>query len=331
MILDRAIVLKVAFGLALFAIGAAMAGVLDNYYLQVGTTLAMLCVLCWAWNLVGGYMGYPALCMISFFGIGTYAGAIAQVQGLPIYAAWIVASGVGALFALLLGVPLLRLKGHYFAVGTIASVEVLREVANNWESLTGGAVGLNIPLTAGDPDDVGRFFYLAMLGLGLISFLVTVVVDRSRFGFGLRCIRQNEQAASMVGIDVFKYKVGAFVLCGALGAAAGAIYASMVAFIEPKDAFNLVMTIEIPVMAMLGGMGTIFGPLIGGVFYVVLREFVWAYFINWHSGILGVIVVAVIYFLPGGVLGLNWKSIFRKLVLAGASGSTARDLASPAS
>ncbi len=329
MIFDRVIALKVIFGLALFAFGASMAGILDNYYLQVGTTLAMLCVLCWAWNIVGGYMGYPALCMISFFGVGTYAGGIAQVQGLSLYPAWMIAAGVGALFALLLGVPLLRLKGHYFAVGTVASVEVLREIANNWEALTGGAIGLNIPITPGNPDEVGRFFYLAMLGLALISFLVTVAVDRSRFGFGLRCIRQNEQAASMVGIDVFKYKVGAFVLSGALGAAAGAIYASMVAFIEPKDAFNLVMTIEIPVMVMLGGMGTMFGPLIGGVFYVVLREFVWAYFINWHNGILGVIVVAVIYFLPGGVFGLSWKSIFRRLMPSGPSGSAARDLARP--
>src|SRR5690606_32947377 len=98
-----------------------------------------------------------------------------------------------------------------------------------------------------------------------------------------------------------------------------AIYASMVAFIEPKDAFNIIMTIEIPVMVMLGGMGTIFGPLIGGVSYVILKEFVWAYFINWHSGLLGLIVVTVIYFLPVGVLGLTWRDIFRKF---GASKST---------
>lgn len=312
MILDRATVSKLIFGALLFAAAASLSAVLDNYYLQVGTTLAMLCVLCWAWNLVGGYMGYPALSMISFFGVGAYADGIAQMQGFSIYAAWIVAALIGAIFALLLGLPLLRLKGHYFAVGTVASVEVLREVANNWDSLTGGAIGLNIPIQPGNPDLVGRFFFLSMLGLALGAFLITVVVDRSRFGFGLRCIRQNEQAASMVGINVFAYKVAAFVLSGAIGATAGGIYASMVAFIEPKDAFNLIMTIEVPVMVMLGGMGTIFGPLIGGVFYVVLKEFVWAYFIDWHSGILGLIIVAVIYFLPAGVLGLSWKSIFSR-------------------
>lgn len=327
MIFDRATANKLILGLLLFAVAAGLVGILDNYYLQVGTTLAMLCALCWGWNLVGGYMGYPALCMISFFGIGAYAGGIAQVQGLSIYLAWGVAACAGVLFALVLGAPLLRLKGHYFAVGTIASVEVCREISNNWDSLTGGAIGMDIPIQAGNPDFVGRFFFLAMLGLALLAFLITIVVDRTRFGFGLRCIRQNEQAASMVGIDVFKYKVAAFVLCGALGAAAGGIYASMVAFIEPKDAFNLLMTIEIPVMVMLGGMGTIFGPLVGGIFYVVLREFVWASFINWHSGILGVIVVMVIYFLPSGVLGIKWRSLFKRLGSSRESSPAGQDVA----
>jgi branched-chain amino acid transport system permease protein len=326
MIVDRATVVKLLLGILLFSVGASLSVVLDNYYLQVGTTLGMLCVLCWAWNLVGGYMGYPALCMISFFGVGAYADGIAQVQGLPIYAAWAVAAGVGAVVALVLGLPLLRLKGHYFAVGTIASVEVLREIANNWDTLTGGAIGMNIPIQAGNPDSIGRFFFWSMLGLAFTAFLITVVVDRTRFGFGLRCIRQNEQAASMVGIDVFKYKVSAFVLSGALGAAAGGIYASMVAFIEPKDAFNLIMTIEIPVMVMLGGMGTVLGPLIGGVFYVVLKEGVWAYFINWHSGILGLIIVAVIYFLPGGVLGISWRVVFKRLSTSRQASSAAPEM-----
>lgn len=313
MIFDRLAMLKLAAGLLIFAIIAGVAFRLDNYQLQVGTSLAMLAVLCLAWNLVGGYMGYPSFATSTFFGIGAYAAGIAQVQGLPILLAWFAAAFAGAVMALALGVPLLRLKGHYFAIGTIATVEVAREISNNWDDLTGGAIGLNIPMQSGSPEYVGQFFFLVMLGLATIAFLVTMAVDRSRFGFGLRCIRQNEKAASMVGINVFKYKVGAFVLSGALGAAAGGIYASMVAFIEPKDAFNLIKTIEIPVMVMLGGMGTIFGPLIGSTFYVILKELVWANFINWHSGILGLIVVGVIYFLPSGVIGINWPSIAMRL------------------
>ena len=330
MIFDRATVFKVATGLLIFAGGAVSSLMLDNYHLQVMTTLAMLCVLCWSWNLVGGYMGYPALSTVTFFGVGAYADAVAQVQGMPIYVAWAVAAGAGAIVALVLGLPLLRLKGHYFAIGTIATVEVFREISNNWEGLTGGAVGLNLPIQPGSPDSVGRFFFLAALGLAFAAFAVTIIVDRTRFGFGLRCIRQNEQAASMVGIDVLKYKVGAFILSGILASTAGGIYASMVAFIEPKDAFNIITTIEIPVMVMLGGMGTIFGPLIGGVFFVVLKEFVWAYFINWHSGILGLIIVAVIYFLPAGVLGICWTSVLKRLKLRRHPAPSARDIVRPA-
>ncbi|QKD42127.1 branched-chain amino acid ABC transporter permease (plasmid) [Alicycliphilus denitrificans] len=304
--------MQLLLGVALFAAAAISSVFLDNYKLQVFTTLAMVCVLCWGWNIVGGYMGYPSLATIAFFGMGTYAGGIAQVQGVPIGLAWFCAALAGMAMAAMMGYALLRLKGHYFAIGTIAAVEVCREISNNWTDLTGGAIGLNLPIQAGSPDFIGRFFFLAMLGLALIAFLVTIYVSTSRFGFGLRCIRQNEQAASMVGINVFQYKVSAFILSGVLASTAGGIYASMVAFIEPKDAFNLIMTIEVPVMVMLGGMGTVFGPLIGGVFYVVLKEFVWAYFINWHSGILGMIIVAVIYFLPKGALGIKWKSLFPK-------------------
>lgn len=310
--LDRRTLGQLLLGLILFAGAAASSVFLDNYKLQVFTTLAMVCVLCWGWNIVGGYMGYPSLATIAFFGVGAYIGGIAQAQGVTISLAWLGAAAAGAVLAAFMGFALLRLKGHYFAIGTIATVEVCREISNNWTDVTGGAIGLNLPIQAGSPDFIGRFFFLSMLALALVAFLVTIFVSCSRFGFGLRCIRQNEQAASMVGINVFQYKVAAFVLSGVLASTAGGIYASMVAFIEPKDAFNLLMTIEVPVMVMLGGMGTVFGPLIGAVFYVVLKEFVWAYFINWHSGILGVIIVAVIYFLPKGALGVKWKALFPK-------------------
>lgn len=313
MTFDRRFILNAVLGLVVFAAAGASVAFLDNYQLQVFTTLAMFCVLCWAWNIVGGYMGYPSLATAAFFGVGAYVDGIAQGNGAPVGLAWLCSGVAGAVLAMLLGAALLRLRGHYFAIGTIAIVEVCREVSNNWSGLTGGAIGLNVPILAGSPDAVGRFFFLAMAGLALVAFVVTILVDSSRFGFGLRCIRQNERAASMVGIDVFRYKVAAFILSGMLAAAAGGIYASMVAFVEPKDAFSILMTIEVPVMVMLGGMGTVFGPLVGGVFYVVLKEFVWAYFIDWHSGILGLIVVAVIYFLPRGVFGTSWSGILDRL------------------
>jgi branched-chain amino acid transport system permease protein len=205
----------------------------NNYLLQAGTTLAMSAVLCLAWNIVGGFMGYPSFATAAFFGLGAYIGGIAQDAGAWLGLAWLAASVGGAVFAASLGSVLLGLRGHYFAIGTIAVVEVMREVANNWEGLTGGAVGINIPIIPGSPREVGIFFYLVMWALAAITFALTAFIAKSKFGFSLRCIRQNENAARMVGINVFRAKCAAFILSGLIVSTAGSIYASMVAFIEP--------------------------------------------------------------------------------------------------
>src|SRR5690606_8890304 len=153
--------------------------------------------------------------------------------------AWILATLASALFAGCLGAAILRLRGHYFAVGSIVIVELLRLVASTWRSLTNGGMGLNVTILPGGPEHAGMVFLYSMLGLAVIAFVTTVWVDRSRLGFGLRCINQNEDAASMVGIDVTLYKIAAFVLSATFVGAGGAIYASWVAYIDPPDVFNI--------------------------------------------------------------------------------------------
>jgi branched-chain amino acid transport system permease protein len=299
-------IIFVAIGIVGFAIVVACSFYLNNYYLQFGTTLAMFCALALGWNIVGGYMGYPSLATSALFGLGVYVGAIAQVNGMPMFAAWLTAGIVSFILAGLVGAVLLRLKGHYFAIGTVGVVGVLAEIASNWNEVTGGSVGLNLPLFAGDPEFVSRFFFIAMATLAALALLTAFIVDRTRLGFGLRCIRQNESAASMIGLHIFRYKVIAFVLSSVICAFAGAIYASMIAYVDPHDAFNISLSIEIPVVAMIGGLGTVLGPLIGSVAYLFLREIVWANLINWHDAALGILVVLVIYFLPKGVLHISW-------------------------
>jgi len=132
--------------------------------------------------------------------------------------------------------------------------------------------------------------------------VLTAILARSKFGFGLRCIKQNEQAARMVGIDVFRYKVMAFTLSSALMSAVGAIYASMVAFINPEDVFNILMSISVPVIVTLGGAGLTLGPLVGAFLYTLIDDMVWINFINYHLAVLGVIIIAAIYFVPHGLL-----------------------------
>jgi branched-chain amino acid transport system permease protein len=294
--------LHVGLGLALSAAVLAFGFSANNYLLQAGTTLATSAVLCLAWNVVGGFMGYPSFATAAFFGLGAYIGGLLQNADAPLALAWFGAAIGGAAFAACLGIVLLGLRGHYFAIGTIAVVEVMKEIANNWEGVTGGAVGLNIPILVGTPRQVGIDFYLVMWALVGLTFVLTIIIAKSKFGFSLRCIRQNESAAKMVGIDVFRAKCFAFIISGTIVAAAGAVYAAMVGFIEPKELFSVTLSIEVPVMVMLGGAGTILGPLIGATLYVVLKELVWVNFINFHSAILGVIIIAVIYVMPKGIL-----------------------------
>jgi branched-chain amino acid transport system permease protein len=187
-------------------------------------------------------------------------------------------------------------------------------VASSWASLTGGGDGLNVRILEGGPDFIGRVFLFAMMAMMVLAFVVTVVVDRTRLGFGLRCIKQNEDAADMVGIDVTSYKTAAFTLSAMFCGTVGAIYASWVAYIDPSDAFSTLLSLKVPVMTLLGGPGTVLGPVVGAWIFVILEEMIWAQFLELNRAILGLVIVLLIFTLPGGLLGLqmpswNWRAL----------------------
>lgn len=278
----------------------------DNYLVRLSTSIAMYAALACAWNFIGGYAGYPSFATAAFFGIGAYIGALGQNAGIPMVAAWLVAMAATAAFTFPLGALILRLRGHYFAVGSIALVEICRQIASTWRDVTGGGMGLNVPILRGGPDFAGMVFLYSMLALALAAFVTMFLVDRGRLGFGLRCIRQNEDAANMVGVNADRYKTIALSLSALFSAGAGAAYASWVAYIDPTDAFSILLTLKVPVMVMLGGAGTLFGPLIGVVAFIALEETIWSSFLELHQGMLGVVVVILIFFLPGGLLKLSW-------------------------
>ena len=184
----------------------------SNYILRLATMIAMFTALTLSWNFIGGFAGYPSFSTAAFFGLGCYAGALSQRSGVPMVLAWGIATVVVGAFAGALGAIILRLRGHYFAIGSIGVVEVVRLIVSSWGSLTGGGDGLNLPLLTGGPYAVARIFLLVMTVIMVAVFVLTVVVDRSRLGFGLRCIQQNEDAANMVGVDTTRYKVVAYIL-----------------------------------------------------------------------------------------------------------------------
>lgn len=302
-----------ALGVALwFGILALTPLLADNYTIRIAITIAMYSAMALSWNFIGGFAGYPSFSTAAFFGIGCYVGAIAQRSGVPLVVAWTLATVFVTVFAVALGAIILRLKGHYFAIGSIAIVEVVRLVVSSWGGLTGGGDGLNVPLLSGGPDRVATTVLYVMLAIMLAAFAVTLLVDRARLGFGLRCISQNEDAADMVGIDTTRYKIAAYALSALFCGTVGAVYASWVGYIDPTDSFSILLSVKVPVMVLLGGAGTVLGPIIGAGAFVMLEEFFWANFLEWNRAILGGIIVFLIFFLPSGILKLDYRRLLRR-------------------
>jgi len=287
---------------ALFAFG-------DNYVLRLATTVAMYITLAVAWNIVGGFAGYPSFATAAFFGLGAYAGGIIATAGLPMVLAWIAAGAVTAIFATLLGLAILHLRGHYFAIGSLVVADVLREVTNSWTALTGGGMGLNVPLAGGSPSQQAQLFLVAMSVVAVLAVLASIAIDRARLGVALRCIEQNEDAAQVIGVDTNRAKVTAFALSSLFIGAAGAIYASWVSYIDPSDVYDISLSVKPIIMALLGGVGTIAGPVIGAFVFLALEELIWRNSLEFHAGFLGLLVVALVLFLPGGLGALRGRGV----------------------
>ncbi len=293
---------------------AALAVTADNYVLRLATTVGMYSALALSWNLIGGYAGYPSFATAAFFGLGAYASGVLQVHGLAFMWAWPAAGLLVAVFAGLLGGAILHLRGHYFAIASLVVADVLREMTNAWTGLTGGGMGINLPLLSlGGVDRQAAFYFAAMLLMAVAGQLVTWKVDRSRLGWALRCIDQNEDAAMVIGVNTHRAKVMAFALSGVIAGATGAVYASWVTYIDPTDVYDILLSVKPILMAMIGGVGTVFGPVAGAIVFLGLEEVLWRNVLEFHAGLLGVLVVVLVLFLPGGMGSLRRSGLTRWL------------------
>jgi branched-chain amino acid transport system permease protein len=299
--------------LVLIAAIAALPLFGGSYALRLGTIACMYGVLALSWNVVGGLAGYPSFATAAFFGLGAYTAGVLIGKGVPLMVSVAIAGVVGFAVAALLGAALLRLRGHYFAIASLSLIEVFRELVNNATDLTGGGMGLNIPVSssAGVMADATFFFYV-MWALLLGTALMVVIVAASKLGFGLACIRQNETAADMIGLNTTLYKSVAFGLSACFVGAAGGVYAAWVHYIDPSDVFDILYSVKPIVMALIGGLGSPLGVLVGAFVYLGLEEVVWRNYIQIHSGVLGVLIVVLLLFLPHGLMSirdrlLSWR------------------------
>jgi branched-chain amino acid transport system permease protein len=283
------------------------------YALRLGTIACLYAILALSWNVVGGFAGYPSFATAAFFGFGAYVTGVLLTNGVPLAASVLAALIASFVLAALFGTVLLRLRGHYFAIASLSLVEVLREIVNNATDLTGGGMGLNIPLASGSGVLAdATFFFYAMWGLLLATALVVIAVFASKLGFGLACIRQNETAANMVGLNATLYKSVAFGLSACFVSAAGGIYAAWVHYIDPSDVFDILYSVKPIVMALMGGLGSPFGVVCGALLYLGLEEVVWRNYIQIHSGVLGVLIVMLLLFLPHGLTSLRTSMFWGK-------------------
>ena len=278
------------------------------YALRLGTIACMYAVLALSWSVVGGFAGYPSFATAAFFGFGAYASGVLLGNGWPLWLAVIVSALMALIAAGALGAVLMRLRGHYFAIASLSLAEVLRELVNNATDLTGGGMGLNIPLAAG-ANVLGEatFFFYAMWGLLALTAVVVVIVAASKLGFGLACIRQNETAAAMVGLNTTLYKSFAFALSACFVAAAGGVYAAWVHYIDPSDVFDILYSVKPIVMALLGGLASPLGVACGAFVYLGLEEAVWRNYVQFHTGVLGLLIVMLLLFLPHGLISLRLR------------------------
>jgi branched-chain amino acid transport system permease protein len=271
-----------------------------GYGVRSTQQIFMWIVLAGSWNLISGLTGYVSFGHIAFYGIGAYAGSILVTRAGWAWPPAALAGGLAAcLLAVLIGYPCLRLKGPYFAIAMLGLNEVLRALVSYFEGLTGGGSGLSLPTL-----DATIPIYYAMGLTAVTVTLVTYLILTSRFGLRLMTIREDEVAAEAMGIDTARHKLGAFLLSAAGPGIAGALTARDQGYIEPVSVFPLAMTITMIVMALFGGKGTVWGPVLGATVLFVAQELVWARFPYLHQLLFGAIIVAVVLLMPRGVLGI---------------------------
>lgn len=256
-----------------------------------------------SFNLVAGYVGYISFGHVAFFGIGGYIAAILTWKtGLAPYYYFLplIIGGLGAgAVAFLLGIPLMKLQGAYFAIATLALNEALKVIIFNVpDDLAGASFGIPLPMIRRPV-----LSYYSMLGVSAIVVLVIYFIIKSKYGVALKAIREDEDAAKVVGINAAKYKVLTFALSAFFMGIAGGLDICYIGYIYPEAAFNIEISVMVIVMTMLGGSGTVIGPLIGVVILYLIEDFVWAKSPFSHLIILGLILGTIVLFMRRGIIG----------------------------
>lgn len=274
---------------------------MGRYVVTLAFLLWVAIALAESYNLVGGYLGYMNLGHASFFGVSAYIFGILYVQGVPFLWAWLAGIGGSVAFAGAISVPLFRLRGAYFAVASFGLITLLELLAHNFSALTGGAAGLSLP-----PGDRLLPAYYLSLVVAAGSVGLAVMVSRSRLGLALMSLREDEEVAAVFGVYPLRYKTLALLLSAVPPGLIGGIYTWQLTYINPSIVFGLEIALVPIVMAMLGGVGHVWGPVLGAFFITLVEELLWTKMPYLHLTTYGVILLLVGLYLPGGLVRWRW-------------------------
>jgi len=272
-----------------------------TYILHFIILFFIYAILSLSWNILGGYAGQVNLGHSAFFGIGAYTLGLLWLHGTtPIWISFVLAGVMATAFGLVL-IPCFKLRGVYFAIGTLALNETLRVIMINWQDVTGGSSGLRLP-TPPIGFSLLPYYYLG-LGFFIITILISSFLAKSKFGLAFKSIRENEDAALMLGVHTLKYKVLALCVCAFLAGEAGALNAYYITYIEPYSIFGMTWTVCALFGAILGGVATIPGPIIGACIFLALSE-LFLGFAEVNLLITGGLLIVVMLLFPEGLMGL---------------------------
>jgi branched-chain amino acid transport system permease protein len=253
-----------------------------------------------AWNLIGGFGGQVSFGFAVFYGLGAYAAAVGLNAGMDPLSACLLAAAVATLASLAVGLPTFRLKGPYFAIATIGLSEAVRVVMTNLPA-TGGASGYRV-MERGPFHQLQHFY--SALGLAAGAVAVSILVRRSRLGLALAAIRDDEDAAADLGVNPLRAKLAAHAIAAALTGAAGGVHARYAAYVNPQGEFAFAISVAILLMPIIGGVGTIWGPIVGAGVYGLVHDEIVAAFPQLHLLIYGSLLVLIVLFEPEGIVGL---------------------------
>ncbi len=304
------------FGLAALAVALLLPAVTGGFWGRVFSNIFMFAAMAQSLNIMAGFTGYADFGNTVFFGVGAYATALLTTKGgWPVIPAIVAAGLCGVALASAIGLPLLRLRGHYFAIATIGVLEAAKEIVANVRAL-GGGLGITLPLFAGTPEAFTRIIYYVLLAVVLGYTGIAWWLSRSKFGYALRAIKADEEAAAVMGVATTRYKLRAWRLSAFCTGLVGGIYAYWLNFIEPPIVFDIMISVKVWLIMLLGGAGTIFGPIAGALILELLQTFIWSRLLRGHMLILGAVIALVVIFMPAGFMDLVRKRFSPSVILA---------------